>query len=53
MTQLQKMHIEKIGALATAIFSVAKNVNIAETESIKTLAEFIGEEVEKINSETE
>lgn len=53
MTPLQKLHLERIGDLADAIFMVAKNANTTETESIKTLAELVNEEIEKINEEEE
>lgn len=53
MTDLQKTHIERIGSLADAIFMVARNANTTETESIKTLAELVNEEIEKIEQEEE
>lgn len=48
MTGLQERQLVRIAGLADAIFMVAKNANTTETESIRTLAELIGEEVEKI-----
>lgn len=48
-----KPHLERISDLADAIFMVAKNANMTETECIKTLAELISEEIEKINTEEE
>lgn len=40
----------RIADLADSIFIVAKNVNATETECIKTLAQLISEEIEKINN---
>lgn len=51
MTPSQKLHLDRIGDLADAIFMVTKNANTTETESIKTLAELVNEEIEKINEE--
>lgn len=51
MTDLQKTYLDRIGSLADAIYMVAKNANTTETESIKTLAELVNEEVEKIEAE--
>ncbi len=40
----------RIADLADSIFMVAKNANTTETECIRTLAQLISEEIEKINN---
>ncbi len=48
-----KPHLVRIADLADSIFMVAKNANTTETECIRTLAQLISEEIEKINTEEE
>lgn len=50
MTEI-KYSLERIADLADSIFIVATNANSTETECIKTLAQLISEEIEKLESE--
>lgn len=51
MTGLTEKRLMRIQDLKDAIWMVSKNVNTTETECIQTLAELIGEEIEKIQEE--
>lgn len=51
MTGLTEKRLVRIQDLKDAIWMVSKNVNTTETECIQTLAELIGEEIEKIQEE--
>lgn len=51
MTGLLEKRLERIQDLKDAIWMVSKNANTTETECIQTLAELIGEEIEKIQEE--
>lgn len=53
MTGLTERRLVRISDLKDAIWIVSKNVNTTETECIQTLAELIGEEIEKIQEEEE
>lgn len=53
MTDNQKIHIMRISDLASAIWTVARSGGTTETESVKTLAELVSEEIEKIETEEE
>lgn len=51
MTELTEKRLARIQDLKDAIWMVSKNANTTETECIQTLAELIGEEIEKIQEE--
>lgn len=51
MTDLLEKRLVRISDLASAIWMVSKASNTTETNCIQTLAEFINEEIDKINEE--
>lgn len=53
MTDSQKIHLGRISDLASAIWIVSKAGGTTETESTRTLAELISEEIEKIEEAEE